>query len=102
MEDAQWVELLHSFTSIKDLLLHDESIQHVAPVLEQLAEEGVTEGLPMLQNIFLDGPQPSRHVKKAIGKLVAARQLSDRPVSVHHSMDEGITWQQIRWEADGP
>src|ERR1700730_2300015 len=59
VESAQWVELLHPFTSIKDLLLRDESIQHVAPALEQLARERVAEALPALQNLFLYGPQPS-------------------------------------------
>jgi len=85
VENAQWVELLHPFTSITDLYLHDESIQHVAPALEQLAGESVTKVLPTLQNLSLWGPQPSEPVKKAIGKFVAARQLSGCPVAVHGS-----------------
>ena len=80
------------------LLLSYESIQRVAPALEHLAEERVTEVLPALQNLFLRGPQPSDPVEKAIGKFVAARQLSDRPVSVHHRTSERYTWQQVRWE----
>jgi hypothetical protein len=72
VENAQWVELLHPFTSIKDLLLGDDSIQHVAPALEQLSGEMVIETLPALQNLLLEGPQPSEPVKKAIGKFVAA------------------------------
>jgi len=98
VENAQWVELLHPFTSIKDLLLQETSIQLVAPALEELAGESVPEVLPVLQNIFLHGPQPSEPVKKAIGKFVAARQLSDRPVSVHHREWESPTWQQMHWE----
>ena len=100
VENAQyWLELLHSFTSIKDLLLRDESIQHVALTLEKLAGERETEVLPALQFLFSEGPQPSDLVKEAIGKFVAARQLSGRPVSVHHRTNEQPTWQQVHWEA---
>jgi hypothetical protein len=85
VENAQWVELLHPFTSVKDLVLQGKSIQHVALALEQPAASGesVTEALPALQNLFLQGPQPSKPVKKAIGKFVDARQFSGRPVAVH-------------------
>ena len=98
-ENAQWVELLHPFTSVKDLFLRDKSIQHVAPALEQLAGEGRAEELPALQNLFLQVLRPSEPVKKAIGKFVAARQLSERPVSVHHRTNEQYPWEQVRWEA---
>jgi hypothetical protein len=98
VENAQWVELLHLFVSIKDLLLRDDSIQHVALALEQLARERVTEALPALQKLFLYGLQPSDPVKKAIGKFVAARQLSGRPVAVHHRRWWGEAWQQMHWE----
>jgi hypothetical protein len=99
VETAQWLELLHPFISMKDLFLHDQSIQHVAPALEQLAGEGATEVIPALQNLLIEGPQPSEPVKKSIGKFVAACQLSDHPVSVHHRTVERSTWQQVRWEA---
>jgi hypothetical protein len=59
-----------------------ESMQHVAPALEQLAGERVTEALPALQCLLLQGPQPSDPVKRAIGKFAAARQLSGRPIAV--------------------
>jgi hypothetical protein len=95
VENAQWVELLHPLTSIKDLLLRDDSIQHVALALEQLSGERVTEALPALQNIFLEGSQPSGPVKKVIGKFVAARQFSGRPVAVHHREGLSPTWQQM-------
>jgi hypothetical protein len=95
MENSQWLELLHSFTSMKDLFLRDESIQHVVLALDQLARERVTEALPALQNIFLQGPQPWGPVEKAIGKFVAARQLSGHPVAVRHRVWPTQTWQQM-------
>jgi hypothetical protein len=100
VENSQWVELLHPFTSIKDLLLRGESIQHVAPALEQLSGERLTEALPALQNLFLHGSRPSKSVEKVIRKFVAARQLSGRPVAVHQSEWANSTWQQMRWEVD--
>jgi hypothetical protein len=44
----------------------------------------VTEVLPTLQNIFLEGLRPSKPIQpeEGIGKFVAARQLSDYPVAV--------------------
>jgi F-box-like len=99
VENAQWLELLHSFTSMKDLVLNGKLIRHVALVLEQLARERVTEALPALQNILLQGPQPSEPIKKAIGKFVAERQLSGHPVAVHHRTLPSLTWQQIHLEA---
>ena len=101
VENAQWVELLHPFTPIKDLFLRGESIQFVAPALEQLAGERVTEALPALQNLLLEGPQPSEPAKKMIGKFVTARQLSGRPVAVNHREGRGLTWQQMHWEVGG-
>jgi F-box-like len=98
VEIAQWLELLRPFTCM-DLCLYGTSIQHVPLALEQLTGERATEALSALQNLFLEGPQPSDSVKKAIGKFVAARQLSDRLVSVHHRDTlQSTTWQQMHWE----
>jgi hypothetical protein len=98
VENAQWLEFLRPFTSMKDLFLCSQSIPHVAPALEQLVGERATEVLPVLQNLFLEGQQPSGSVKNAIMKFIAARQLSDRPVSVYH-----VDWphqmrRQVHWE----
>jgi hypothetical protein len=84
MENTEWLGVLRSFTSVKDLVLYWKSIRLVAPALEALSEERVAEVLPALKNIFLDGPRPSEPVKKAIQKFIAARQLSGLPVTVHH------------------
>ena len=96
VENAQWLELLHPFTSIKDLLLDGRSIPHGA--LEQLARERVTEAVPALQNLFSEGSQLSKPVKNAIGKFVAARQLSGRPVAVHRRDRPDQEWRQMHWE----
>jgi len=82
MENAQWLEILRPFTSVKNLYLSDRLALYVARALQGLSGESVTEVLPTLQNIFLPGLKRSGAVHKAIGQFVAARQLSGRSVSV--------------------
>jgi hypothetical protein len=83
MEDTQWLELLRPFTSVTDLGLRKDSVALIAPSLQELSGERVTEVLPALDNLFLEGPQPSGPVKEAIGKFTVARQLAGCPVTVH-------------------
>jgi hypothetical protein len=61
----------------KVVLLYLESI-------ERACWEGVIEGLPALQNIFLHRLWVSGYLMQDIELFVAARQLSGRPVAVHH------------------
>jgi len=84
MEDIQWLDLLRPFTSVKNLGLSKDSVPFVAPALQELSGERVTEVLPTLENHFLERPQPSGPVKEAIGKFIAARQLAGFPVTVHY------------------
>jgi hypothetical protein len=76
--------LLHLFTSVKNLDLSEDSVPFVAPALQELSGERVTEVLTALENLFLEGPQPSGPIKEAIGKFIAARQLAGRPVTGCH------------------
>ena len=84
IEDSQWLELLHPFTAVKDLYLSKEFAPRIAPYFQELVDGRTTEVLPALQNLFLGEihPSDSRPVKKAIGKFVAARQLSNHPVAI--------------------
>jgi hypothetical protein len=98
-ENAQWLEVLLSCISVKDIVLHEDSITHVVPALEDLAGERVqrvTEVLPALQNIFVQSQQQSKPVKKAIGKFAAAHRLKGRPVTVHHR--ESLVRHYVVWE----
>jgi hypothetical protein len=72
MEDTQWLELLRPFTSVKDLRLSEPSVPFIAPALQQLSGERVTEVLPALENLFLGEPRPSEPVKEAIEEFIAA------------------------------
>ena len=82
IESSQWLELLYPFTSVKNLVLSDELFPFVATALQELTGERVTEVLPMLQNIHIEGPQLSNRVMEAIRQFIAARQLSGHPVDI--------------------
>jgi len=88
IEATQWLELLRTFDSVKDMTLeHDYSVRLVATSLRELSGK---EMLPDLQNLFLRtaGRQPSRPVKEALEQFMAARQLCGRPVTVHYDDTE--------------
>jgi len=86
IENAQWIDLLHPFTAVKDLYLSKELVLRVALALQEPI--GATEVLLMLENLFLERLQPSRLVQEAIGPFITARQSSNHPVTVHY-LEEG-------------
>ena len=88
IETTQWLELLYPFTSVKHLFISDGLVPLVAPALQELAGERVTEVLPMLQNLSLERRRHSEPVEEAIRQFIAARQLSGHPVAVlGHEVD---------------
>jgi hypothetical protein len=84
IETVQWVDLLRPFASVKSLILDDQVARLVAPALQELTGESVTEVLPALQNLFLRPSARSRPIQEAIAQFVTARQLSEHPVAVHY------------------
>ena len=80
IEDTQWLEVLHPFTAVKYLYLSREFTSRIAPPLQEL----VGEVLPSLEDLFLEDLHPSGSVHGAIGKFVAARQLTGHPIAVSH------------------
>ena len=83
MEHAQWLELLQWFTGVEDLCLTQELGLLVPSSLQELAREGVTNVLPALRSISIDGFGPLGPIEAAvIKKYVAPRQLSGRPVTL--------------------
>jgi len=81
-ENTQWLELLHPFIAVKNLYLSKEFAPRIAPALQELTGERVTEALPALQNIFVAELQLSGPVHEAFGQFVAARQLIDHAIAV--------------------
>ena len=79
---AQWLELLHSFSAVKNLYLSKELTPCVVPALQDLIGGRITEAFPTLENIFLEELQESGPVQEGIGKFVAARQVTSHPITL--------------------
>jgi hypothetical protein len=84
VENTQWLELFHPFTTVKNLYLSRGIVPRIVPTLQELAGERVTEVLPNLQSIFLEDLQESRFVPETIRQFIAARQLrvSGSPIAI--------------------
>ena len=75
--NIDWLHLLRQFSAAKTLYLSPELTGCVAPALEDITEEMVTEVLSSLDLICLDArPVPS------VEKFVAVRRLSGRAVTI--------------------
>jgi hypothetical protein len=85
IENTQWMELLRPFATVKDLYLSDNVALRVAPALQELSEERVTEVLPALQDIFIHRLEPSGIIQEGFQKFVTTRgrHVSSRPVAIH-------------------
>jgi len=83
IENTRWLDFLEPFATVKNLYLSKEFAPRIAPALRQLVggRRG-TEVLPTLQNIFVEGFQPSGLVYETIGKFVASRPRSDHPIII--------------------
>ena len=84
IEVSQWLEGLRPFTALKHLHVSREFLPRIAPALQELAGEPVTEVLPALQSLFLEVVNPSGPVREAMDKFVAARHLAGHPITVSH------------------
>jgi hypothetical protein len=82
IENTLWLELFLPFTAVKNLYISKESVPGVAAALEELVGIKITEVLPNLENIFVEELEASGLFQENIGQFVAARQLSDHPVTI--------------------
>jgi hypothetical protein len=80
IEGNQWLELLHPFTSVKHLHLKSNLAACISPALQELIGARTTEVLPILRYIFIQ--PPSEPLEEGIQQFVAARQLTNQPVTV--------------------
>jgi hypothetical protein len=76
VENIQWLELFHPFSTVKSLSLSKEFTPRVVPALQELSGERIMEVLPALQSIFLRGSSLSGPAKEALAQFLTARQLS--------------------------
>jgi hypothetical protein len=82
IENTLWLELLLPFTAVKNLYLCKEFGTGIAAGLQELVGGRITEALPSLQNIFVEGLEPSGPFQENIEQFVAARQLSGHPIAI--------------------
>ena len=79
---TQWLRLLLPFTMVKNLYLSKQSAPGIAAALQELVGGRITEVLPNLQNIFVQGLEPSEPFQENIGQFVAARKRSDHIITI--------------------
>jgi hypothetical protein len=83
IEDIQWLEFFHPFTAVRNLYVCKEFAQCIALSLQHWhAGERVTDTLPALERVSLEGLRPSGAVRTAIWEFVSARQLMGHPVTI--------------------
>ena len=82
IENALWLELLHPFITVKNLYLSKEFGPGIAAALQELVGGRITEVLPRMQNIFMEGLKPSGPFQEKIEQLVASRRLSGHPIII--------------------
>ena len=80
--NTQWLDLLRSFVALKNLYISEKFAPHIALAMQGLAGGRMTEVLPTLEDIFLEGYQPPGPFHEGIEKFVAARRLTSHPVAV--------------------
>jgi len=82
-ENTRWLELLQPFVSVKNLYLSQDFARRViAPALEELGGEILTEVLPTLENVFIEKFRLYGPVNQAIQNFASLRQLSGHPIVI--------------------
>ena len=82
IENSLWLQLFLPFTAVKNLYLSRVFAPGIAAALQELVGGRITEVLPNLENVFVEGLGPSGPFQKSIGQFVTARQLSDHPITI--------------------
>jgi len=67
---------------MKNLYLSREFVPRIAPTMQELVVERVTEVLPDLQSIFLEDLLESGFVPEALQQFIAERQLFSHPIAL--------------------
>ena len=82
IESSKWLELLRLFTTVKSLYVSSGLVPCIVTTLQEIAGEGATEVLPLLQRLFVEGVHPSGTYQKAFEPFIAARQLSGHAIAI--------------------
>ena len=82
IENTEWLDLLLPFTAVKNLYLSKPFSPRISRALQELTGRRITEVLPALQNVLLEGFQPSEPVHEGIAQFISARQLTNHHVAI--------------------
>ena len=82
IEDALWLDLFLPFITAKNLYLSKKYAPGIAAALQELVGSRITDMLPSLQNIFMEGLEPSGSFQENIGQFLATRQLLGHPITI--------------------
>ena len=90
-ENPKMLDLLLPFAAVKNLYVSRLYLPRIACALQELTGARTTEALPALQNVFLEQIQPWEPVYEGIPQFIAARQLTDHPVTI---ICRNLEWDQ--------
>jgi len=65
------------------MYLSEQVVPRVSFALRELTEHQVTEVLPTLQHLFLEGLESSEAVQNTFGEFISTRRLSGHPLVIH-------------------
>ena len=82
IENILWSELLLPFTEVENLYLSEEFAPDIAAALQELVEGRMTEVLPSLKNVFVEGLNSWGPVHEIIRQVAAARRRSGHPITI--------------------
>ncbi len=84
IENPEWLDLLRPFTAVKGLYLSKKFAPHIARALQEPTGGRTIDVLPTVQNLFLEGFQPSESDQEIEGirQFISARQLTNRYVTI--------------------
>jgi hypothetical protein len=112
VESDEWLALLKPFTHVKNLYLSDDIKRHIAPALRLLTEDRITEILPTLESIFLEGLLPSGPYEEEIGRTTSPTHppsFNSHWLRLIHEQDSTappptaqLDWQNFPLPVDGP
>ena len=99
IENTEWLDLLLSFTAVKNLYVSKQIAPRIATALQEITEGGTTEVLSTLEKFYLEGLQENHHLEELEGieQFISARQLTNPPVAISawHRTKKSSHW---RWD----
>ena len=92
LNDLEWLPFLRLFPAVEKLHLSGKMVPCIASVLEDIAEEMLTDVMPALHLLWLDDEKRTEDLDngpiRSIEQFLSFRQLSGRPVTVVNARDK--------------